>query len=324
MADQTFQPNIAHFEALAAQINTAQSALRHCVRGQEQVIEQVLITLLSGGHGLIVGVPGVAKTTLVRALGQVCGLDMQRIQFTPDLMPADILGSEILRTDANGDRRFAFVPGPVFAQLVMADEINRASPRTQAALLEAMQEAQVTIAGETRRLPAPFHVFATQNPIEQDGTYPLPEAQLDRFLLQIDMGFPSAAIEAEVVTMTTSGVNQVPPAIVDAEAIMAMQAVVRDMPIPEQLLKSLIHLVRSARPEAAPDQILWGPGPRASQALALAMRARAFLHHRSAPILEDVLQLAPAILRHRLQLSYKARSAGQTNDQFIAQLMAAL
>jgi MoxR-like ATPase len=324
MADQMLHQDIARFEALSADIIAAQTTLRHYVRGQERVIEQVLVTILCGGHGLIVGVPGVAKTTLVRALGQVCGLDMQRIQFTPDLMPADILGSEILRTDANGDRRFAFVPGPVFAQLVMADEINRASPRTQAALLEAMQEAQVTIAGETRRLPTPFHVFATQNPIEQDGTYPLPEAQLDRFLLQIDMDFPSAAIEAEVVTMTTSGIQHAPPAVLDAQRITLMQAMVRDMPIPEQLLKSLIDLVRSARPESAPDQILWGPGPRASQALALAMRARAFLHGRSAPILDDVLQLAPAILRHRLQLSYKARSAGQTNDAFIAHLLATL
>ncbi len=324
MADQTLHEDITRFEALSAQINAAQTALRHCVRGQEAVIEQVLVTILSGGHGLIVGVPGVAKTTLVRALGLVCGLDMQRIQFTPDLMPADILGSEILRTDANGDRRFAFVPGPVFAQVVMADEINRASPRTQAALLEAMQESQVTIAGETRRLPAPFHVFATQNPIEQDGTYPLPEAQLDRFLLQIDMGFPSAAVEAEMVTMTTHSAQQPPAAVLDAMSIMAMQAVVRDMPIPQQLLKTLIELVRSARPDAASDQITWGPGPRASQALALAMRARAFLHHRSAPILEDVLQLAPAVLRHRLQLSYKARSAGITNDAFIASLMVAL
>jgi MoxR-like ATPase len=324
MADQTLPTDLARFDALAAQIQAAQTALRQQVRGQEQVIEQLLVTILSGGHGLIVGVPGIAKTTLVRALGGICGLNMQRIQFTPDLMPADILGSEILRTDSNGDRRFAFVPGPVFAQLVMADEINRASPRTQAALLEAMQEAQVTIAGETRKLPTPFHVFATQNPIEQDGTYPLPEAQLDRFLLQIDMGFPSADVEAEVVTMTTSGPQNPLAAILDAPTLQAMQALVRDMPLPADLLRSAIALVRAARPEAAPEHVQWGPGPRASQALALAMRARAFLLGRSAPILDDVLHLAPAILRHRVQLNYKARSAGNTVDKFLTNLMSAL
>jgi MoxR-like ATPase len=217
MADQLLHPDVTQFERLAADLAKAQTALRQAVRGQDGVIEQLLVTLLSGGHGLIVGVPGIAKTTLVRALGAVCGLDMQRIQFTPDLMPADILGSEIVRTDSQGDRRFAFVPGPVFAQLVMADEINRASPRTQAALLEAMQEAQVTVAGETRPLPTPFHVFATQNPIEQDGTYPLPEAQLDRFLLQIDMGFPSADVEADVVMMTTGIAQPAPQTILSQE-----------------------------------------------------------------------------------------------------------
>jgi MoxR-like ATPase len=324
MADQIAHPDIVHFEALAADIGKAQAALQQQVRGQEAVIEQLLVTLLSGGHGLIVGVPGIAKTTLVRALGTVCGLAMQRIQFTPDLMPADILGSEILRTDAQGDRRFAFVQGPVFAQLVMADEINRASPRTQAALLEAMQEGQVTIAGESRALPQPFHVFATQNPVEQDGTYPLPEAQLDRFLLQIDMGFPSAEVEAEVVLMTTSTALPPPPTILTAEKLQALQHLVRALPLPEQLLRSAIDLVRRARPEAAPDSVTWGPGPRASQALSLAMRARALLHGRSAPILDDVIVLAPAILRHRLQLSYKARSDGDTNDSFIARLMASL
>jgi MoxR-like ATPase len=324
MADQLARPDIARFEALAAEIGKAQAALNQCVRGQERVIEQLLVTLMSGGHGLIVGVPGLAKTTLVRALGTVCGLATSRIQFTPDLMPADILGSEILRTDASGDRRFAFVQGPVFAQLVMADEINRASPRTQAALLEAMQEGQVTIAGETRPLPQPFHVFATQNPIEQDGTYPLPEAQLDRFLLQINIGFPSADVEADIVLMTTQAPAAPVSALLSADTLKTLQQLVRALPLPEALLHSAIDLVRQARPEAAPDMVTWGPGPRASQALSLAMRARAVLHGRSAPILEDVLELAPAILRHRLQLSYKARSAGETNDSFIAKLMAPL
>ncbi len=324
MADQSLSPDIDRFETLASQISAAQTALCQIVRGQETVIEQLLVTLLSGGHGLIVGVPGIAKTTLVRTLGIVCGLDMQRIQFTPDLMPGDILGTEILRTDSQGDRRFAFLQGPVFAQLVMADEINRASPRTQAALLEAMQEGQVTVAGETRPLPKPFHVFATQNPIEQDGTYPLPEAQLDRFLLQIDMGFPSAQVEADVVMMTTSSTTLIPQKTLNAETLQAMQQLVRTLPMPEKLLSCAIDLVRRARPDAAPDRVIWGPGPRASQAFSLAIRARAFLHHRSAPILEDVLQLAPAILRHRLKLGYSARSNGETADSFIAQLMAAL
>lgn len=307
----------ADFDQLSAKFLAAKKEIARSVRGQETVIDEVLITILAGGHGLLVGVPGVAKTTLVKTVAAVLGLNSRRVQFTPDLMPADILGSEILQTDSDGTRRFVFAQGPVFTQLLMADEINRASPRTQSALLEAMQEQTVTIAGDARVLPTPFHVLATQNPIEQEGTYPLPEAQLDRFLLQINMEYPSAATEREVIMATTGAALPAPKVLLAIADVVAAQAMVRSLPVPETVLDAIVKLVRSARPETSDSDIRWGPGPRAGQSLLLAAKARAFLSSRPAPLLADVLALAKPVLRHRIQLGYGARSKGTNINTLI-------
>src|SRR6266478_8689645 len=280
-------------EATGAQVAAAKAAIGGVIFGQEGVVEQALITVLSGGHALLVGVPGLAKTKLVEAMGTVLGLDARRIQFTPDLMPSDILGSEVLEEAAGGRRAFRFIPGPIFGQLLMADEINRASPRTQSALLQAMQEQHVTVAGTRHDMPKPFHVLATQNPIEQEGTYPLPEAQLDRFLMQIDVDYPDAAAERRIVFETT-GVDEVKPkAAMTAEDLITAQRLVRRLPVGDSVVEAILSLVRSARPGPeggeAGKLIAWGPGPRASQSLMLAVRARALLDGRLAPSIDDVL-----------------------------------
>src|SRR4051812_47213482 len=261
-------------ESTVDQIARAREAIGTVVFGQDQVVERALVTILSGGHGLLVGVPGLAKTKLVDTLGTVLGLDARRIQFTPDLMPSDILGSEILDEGADRRRSFRFVKGPVFTQLLMADEINRASPRTQSALLQAMQEHHVSVGGERHDLPQPFHVLATQNPIEQEGTYPLPEAQLDRFLLEIDVGYPDREAERRILIETTGVSEHKPSAIMSAETLMNAQRLVRRLPVGESVVDAILDLVRSARPEGenlpgVTDKLLWGPGPRASQALML-------------------------------------------------------
>ncbi len=315
---------VADFDHMAKRFAEAKAEIAATVRGQDTVIDEVLITVLGGGHGLLVGVPGVAKTTLVKTVATVLGLDSRRIQFTPDLMPADILGSEILQTEADGTRKFVFAPGPVFTQLLMADEINRASPRTQAALLEAMQEQTVTTAGDARAMPVPFHVLATQNPIEQEGTYPLPEAQLDRFMLQINIDYPSAATERDVIMATTGPVLEPATAILDVADILAAQTMVRNLPVPETVLDAIVKLVRSARPTDDSGDIRWGPGPRAGQALLLAAKARALLAGRAAPLLADVLALAKPVLRHRIQLGYGARSKGKNIDTLIDDFAARL
>jgi MoxR-like ATPase len=288
------------------------------------MIEQTLVTLLAGGHGLIVGVPGLAKTRLVETLGHVMGLQTQRIQFTPDLMPSDILGSEILDEDAERKRYFRFVKGPVFTQLLMADEINRASPRTQSALLQAMQEHHVTIAGHSYHLPRPFHVLATQNPVEQEGTYPLPEAQLDRFLLQIDITYPDAATERRILLETTSGRETPVETEMLAGSLMAIQALVRRMPVGETVVTAILDLVRHARPGEGLNEITshlaWGPGPRAGQALMLAVRARALLQGRLAPSLDDVIALAEPVLKHRMALNFRARADNVTRAMLIKRL----
>ncbi|MEM6488921.1 MAG: MoxR family ATPase [Pseudomonadota bacterium] len=282
--------------------------------GQEVVVELALTAILSGGHALLVGVPGLAKTRLVETLGTVLGLSANRIQFTPDLMPADILGSEVLEEGQGGQRIFKFIRGPIFTQLLLADEINRASPRTQSALLQAMQEKEVTVAGETRPLDKPFHVLATQNPIEQEGTYPLPEAQLDRFLLQIDIDYPNRDEERAILLATTGAEDAVAEPVLDAEALIGLQKTVRAMPVGETVVEAIISLVRSARPgepdavPAATDNLAFGPGPRAAQSLMLAVRARALLQGRLAPSLEDVHALAKPALIHRMALTYKARA----------------
>ena len=279
------------------------------------MVEHTLITLLSGGHALLVGVPGLGKTKLVETLGAVLGLDAKRVQFTPDLMPADIIGSEVLEEAEGGRRAFRFLPGPVFCQLLMADEINRASPRTQSALLQAMQEHKVAVAGHVHPLPLPFHVLATQNPIEQEGTYPLPEAQLDRFLLEVEITYPDEAAERTMLLATTGARDDRPVQALTAPELIAAQALIRRIPVGEGVLDAILRLVRGARPEHSADpmirkQLAWGPGPRAAQALMLATRARAVLDGRLAPSIEDVLALAQPVLRHRMALNFSARAEG--------------
>lgn len=299
-------------DELAERFAAARSEIGRSILGQDEVVEQVLVTLLAGGHALLVGLPGLAKTRLVKTVGTVLGMDTQRVQFTPDLVPADILGAELLETSEDGRRAFRFVEGPVFTQLLMADEINRASPRTQSALLEAMQERQVTSAGTLRTLPEPFHVLATQNPIEQDGTYPLPEAQLDRFLFQIDVTFPAEADERRMLLMTTGAEDPVPAEIAEPNDLIEVQGLLRHMPISDDLLDAVLRTVRSLRPEDGDSLLEWGPGPRAGQSLISAARARAFLEGRSSPVIADLAAcLAPA-LRHRMALSYRGRREGSS------------
>lgn len=292
---------------------------RH-IFGQDRVIEETLTTLLSGGHALIVGVPGLAKTLLVETLGTVLGLSEKRVQFTPDLLPADILGSEVLEEDVQGKRAFRFLPGPIFSQLFMADEINRASPRTQSALLQSMQERQVSIAGERHNLPEPFHVLATQNPIEQEGTYPLPEAQLDRFLMQIDVDYPDRLSERQILLHTTGITATSIAKVIDANQLLMLQKLVRKLPVGEAVVDAVLDLVRGARPGNDHPEIIWGPGPRAAQSLMLGCRARALLDGRLVPSVDDVKALAMPVLRHRMALSFSARADGLTNDQVITDL----
>ncbi len=317
---------LAEIEGLAPRLAALRAEIGQAIFGQQAVIEQTLITLLAGGHVLLVGVPGLGKTLLVETLGTVLGLTARRVQFTPDLMPADILGSEVLDEGADGRRRFRFLPGPVFCQLLMADEINRASPRTQSALLQAMQEGKVAIGGTEHPLPRPFHVLATQNPIEQEGTYPLPEAQLDRFLMEIDIGYPDLADERAMLLATTSDRELALRPVIDGEALRAAQRLVRRLPVGESVVNAILALVRGARPESAAladlaSQIAWGPGPRAAQALMLAVRARALLDGRIAPSLDDVVALAAPVLRHRMALTFAARADGVTLAEVIARLV---
>ena len=326
--DADAQAALADIERLGGQLRAARAAIGQVIYGQQDVIDQTLVALLSGGHLLLIGVPGLAKTKLVDTLGVVLGMDAKRIQFTPDLMPADILGSEVLEETDAGRRSFRFVQGPVFAQLLMADEINRASPRTQSALLQSMQEKHVTVAGKRYDLPAPFHVLATQNPLEQEGTYPLPEAQLDRFLLQIDVGYPDEAAERQIMIGTTGAVQATPVQALTPADLMAAQALVRRMPVGEKVMESILKLVRAARPDSDHDEtrglIAWGPGPRASQAFMLACRARAIIQGRLAPSVDDVVALAGPILRHRMAVNFSARAEGVTVESVIAQMCARL
>jgi MoxR-like ATPase len=311
-------------EQVAANIKTAKEAIGTIIFGQERVVENALVTILSGGHALLIGVPGLAKTKLVETLGITLGLDAKRIQFTPDLMPSDILGAEVLDESTTGKRSFRFITGPVFAQLLMADEINRASPRTQSALLQAMQEQHVTVAGARHDLPKPFHVLATQNPLEQEGTYPLPEAQLDRFLMEIDVDYPDRDAERRILFETTGAEEVHAKAAMTPEVLMTAQRLVRRLPVGDSVVEAILSLVRSARP--GPDggeiakAIAWGPGPRASQALMLAVRARALLDGRLAPSIDDVLDLAEPVLKHRMALTFSARAEGRTVTDVISQL----
>jgi MoxR-like ATPase len=305
---------LAEVEALGARVSAVRAAVGRIIFGQDEVVDQTLITLLSGGHALLIGVPGLGKSRLVETLGTVLGLATKRIQFTPDLMPADIIGSEVL-DETEGRRSFRFVPGPVFCQLLMADEINRASPRTQSALLQAMQEQRVAAGGVEHVLPRPFHMLATQNPIEQEGTYPLPEAQLDRFLLQIDVGYPLLEAERTMLLATTGTTEERPARALTAEELVAAQALIRRVPVGEKVVDAILSLVRGGRPESAASDtvrrhVAWGPGPRAAQALMLASRARALIDGRLAPSIDDVIVLARPVLRHRMALNFAARAEG--------------
>jgi MoxR-like ATPase len=322
--DESIVPRL---EAAAHQVQRAHKAAAGVIYGQDTVIERTLITLLSGGHALLIGVPGLAKTLLVDTLGKVLGLDAKRIQFTPDLMPSDIIGAEVLEESASKSRSFRFIKGPIFTQLLMADEINRASPKTQSALLQAMQEHHVTVAGQRHDIPSPFHVLATQNPLEQEGTYPLPEAQLDRFLLQIDVTYPDLAAERRMLYSTTGTEERRLETILTAAELMSIQRLVRQIPVPDKVVEAILTLVRSARPGNGADPevdryIAWGPGPRASQALMLAVRAKALIDGRLAPSVDDVIGLAEPVLKHRMALKFAARADHQDLAGIIARLAA--
>ena len=321
------QEMVAEAERALGDISKVREAVGAVIFGQESVVERTLVALLAGGHALLVGVPGLAKTKLVETLGTVLGLDARRVQFTPDLMPSDILGSEVMEQDDNGRRSFRFIPGPIFTQLLMADEINRASPRTQSALLQSMQEYHVTVAGARHDLPSPFHVLATQNPLEQEGTYPLPEAQLDRFLMQVDILYPELEAERRILVETTGVNEQRARNVLTPERLKEIQQLIRRMPVPESVVEAILSLVRSARPgqgNAETDKhVAWGPGPRASQALTLCARARALYDGRLAPSVDDVRALAEPVLQHRMALTFTARAEGMSVRDVIARLVKA-
>jgi MoxR-like ATPase len=315
---------LAGLDALEAKLARARQSITRRFVGQERVVDLSLSALLCGGHGLLIGLPGLGKTRLVETLGTVMGLDTNRVQFTPDLMPADILGSEVLETAQDGGRAFKFIDGPIFCQLLMADEINRASPRTQSALLQAMQERQVTVAGRNRPLPPPFHVLATQNPIEQEGTYPLPEAQLDRFLVQIEVPYPDRDTERAILLATTGTEEEEAHAVFTPSDLIDAQRMLRRMPVGEAVMEMILDLVRACRPDDASaddrvrESVAWGPGPRAEQALMLTVRARAMLQGRLAPDAGDVAALALPVLGHRMALNFAARARGDSLDALIA------
>ncbi len=321
---------VAQIEALGGKLAEAKASITKRFIGQERVVELTLTALLCGGHGLLIGLPGLGKTRLVETLSTVMGLHGNRVQFTPDLMPADILGSEVLDTAEDGSRSFRFIEGPIFCQLLMADEINRASPRTQSALLQAMQEKTVTVAGQDRSLGVPFHVLATQNPIEQEGTYPLPEAQLDRFLVQIDVAYPDRETERDILLATTGETEAESTQVFTAAELIEAQRVLRRMPVGESVVEMILDLVRAFRPEeeSASQQVretvAWGPGPRAAQALMLAVRAKALLNGRLAPSAEDVLDMARPVLSHRMALNFAARARGDSLQGLIDETAATL
>ena len=321
---------VEEIETLEAKLAEARASITRRFIGQERVVDLTLTALLCGGHALLIGLPGLGKTRLVETLSTVMGLDGNRVQFTPDLMPADILGSEVLDTADDGSRAFRFVPGPIFCQLLMADEINRASPRTQSALLQAMQERTVTVAGQDRPLDAPFHVLATQNPIEQEGTYPLPEAQLDRFLVQVDVDYPDRQTERDILIATTGVEEAESSQVFTADELLAAQTLLRRMPVGDSVVDLILDLVRAFRPdepgvsERVADTVAWGPGPRAAQALMLTVRARALLQGRLAPNAEDVIDMARPVLSHRMALNFAARARGDSLADLIESTAAGL
>ncbi len=322
MSDKT----VDIFKNTHKSLNEAKEEITKVIIGQDDTVDQTLVTLISGGHVLLVGVPGLAKTLLVETVAKVFGLDSSRVQCTPDLMPADIIGSEILEEDAKGKRSFRFIEGPIFTQLFMADEINRASPRTQSALLQAMQEKEISIAGKTRELPEPFHVLATQNPIEQEGTYPLPEAQLDRFMFAINLDYPSFQEEVDVVKATTSDHKPTVNSLFSDQEIINFQQLIRRIPVADNVIEYAVQLVSKTRPKTESaaqivnDYIDWGAGPRASQNLILGAKTHAAVNGKYSPDIEDVQAVATGILRHRLIKNYKAEAEGLSIEDIIKSL----
>jgi len=327
MAESGMDWNEKEIAALTGKVAALRASMSSVIVGQHDVIESLLICLLAGGHALVEGVPGLGKTLLVKSLAQATDMQFRRVQFTPDLMPSDIVGTEILEEDtATRKREFRFQQGPVFTQVLLADEINRAPPKTQSALLEAMQERSVTFAGQTHRLPQPFFVLATQNPIEQAGTYPLPEAQLDRFLLRIDVGYPTEDEEIAMVSSTTHGSLRDAPAAMDVAALLRLQALVRDIEIGEHLLRYATRLVRATRPAETPvdavkKHVGWGAGPRAGQALVLASKARALMHGRLAVTREDIAAMLLPVLAHRVLRNFEAEADGVAMADILAHLL---
>jgi MoxR-like ATPase len=322
----TAEPAI-RWEKLQHTVAAVRQETARVIVGQAAVVEQLLTSLLCRGHCLVVGVPGLAKTLLVATLGRILGLKFQRIQFTPDLMPGDITGSEILQSDEDGTRSFRFAPGPIFTHLLLADEINRTPPKTQAALLEAMQEKQVTVSGRTHPLEEPFLVFATQNPIEHEGTYPLPEAQLDRFFYMLNIGYPAMAEEAEIVRRTTGRDLPAASPVLDPAGVIDLQDAVHDVPLPESVLEAILKLVHSTRPDSphatadVKNYVAFGAGPRASQCLARSVRALALLRGRPAASVEEIRDVALPVLRHRVIPNYNATGEGVTTDTIISRLL---
>ncbi len=295
------------------QIKLVQKEINSLVFGQSQVIDQIIITLLSEGHALLVGLPGLAKTRIVNFLGIILGLDTKRVQFTPDLMPNDILGTEILDENLKDDSFFRFLKGPVFSQLLLADEINRASPRTQSALLQSMQEKEVTVAGKNYSLPSPFHVLATQNPIDQEGTYPLPEAQLDRFLMNIKITYPNIEAEKEILILSNKDLGEEPKNIISNNDLIKCQKIIKNLPVGESIFKYILNIISNSRPETTniksiKENVLWGPSPRASLSLLASCKSKAFLNKRYSPSLMDVRSLVKPILTHRINLNVSARA----------------
>jgi MoxR-like ATPase len=320
--------DVEQLQQLAAAATRLRSQVARRIVGQEEAVEGILAAILAGGHALLIGVPGLAKTMMVHTVSEALALTFQRVQFTPDLMPSDITGTEIIEEDlTTGKRAFRFVKGPVFANVVLADEINRTPPKTQAALLQAMQEHQVTVGGQTYALPEPFFVLATQNPIEQEGTYPLPEAQLDRFMFELRVGYPSQSEEEAIVEQTTGSRGAALEPVLDATQLLAMQALVRRIPVSKQLIQSAVTLARMTRPNEAGAPALirefveWGAGPRASQYLVLGAKARAALAGRPMADLDDVRSVAMTVLRHRVVTNFAAEAADRTSEDVVRELI---
>jgi MoxR-like ATPase len=322
------QDDVQQLERLVGAVNQLRAQVAQRIVGQDEVVDGILTAVLGGGHALLIGVPGLAKTLMVQTVSEALNLSFNRVQFTPDLMPSDITGTEIIEEDlTTGRRAFRFVHGPIFANVVLADEINRTPPKTQAALLQAMQEHVVTAAGTSYRLPDPFFVLATQNPIEQEGTYPLPEAQLDRFMLELRVGYPSRAEEETIVEQTTGARRPAPQPVLDAETLLAMQSLVRRIPVSRSLIRAAVGLARMTRPNDADapafirEYVEWGAGPRASQYLVLGAKARAAMAGRPMADLDDVRAVAPAVLRHRLVTNFAAEAADRTGEDLVQELI---